>query len=147
MVAAVADRSPAFRQPARTALVAASLAAGVLCGAAVAVVGRPDTGAGAFAVVHARPALCPPHRPGPEDVARATALLEEARAQKTVGAPRSRIAEKLRAGVTADPTAVALLYELGQQVEGRERDDAYACVCIVAPDSRECGAIERARQP
>jgi len=133
--------------PPRHVLVAASLAAGLLCGAAVAVVGRPASRQEQFAVVRPRPALCPERRVTPDEAARAQALLEEARAQKAAGAPRSRVLEKLRAGVALDPTNALLFYELGQATLDREQDDAYECVCRLAPDSRECGALEKARAP
>jgi serine/threonine-protein kinase len=137
---------PTRPPPPRHVLVVATLAAGFLCGGVVAVAARPASHDNEFAVVR-RPALCPAHEATADEVGRGTALLEEARAQKVAGMPKQRVVEKLRAGVAADPTNVQLFYELGQVTSDREQDDAYDCVCQIAPESRECRAVEKARHP
>ncbi len=132
--------------PPRHVLVTASLAAGLVAGIVVALAARPASRNDEFAVVR-RPELCPVHQSSADGVARGAAFLEEARAQKAAGMPRQRIIEKLRAGIAADPTNAQLFYELGQATTDRAQDDAYDCVCHVAPDSRECHAVEKVRHP
>lgn len=132
--------------PPRHVLVAAALAAGFIAGVVVAIAARPASHDDEFAVVR-RPDLCPVHESSTDEVGRGNALLEEARAQKAAGMPKQRIVEKLRAGIAADPTNVQLFYELGQATTEREQDDAYDCVCQMAPESRECRAVEKARHP
>jgi serine/threonine-protein kinase len=137
---------PARPPPPRHVLVAAALAAGFVFGIVVAVAARPASREDEFAVVR-RPDVCPAQESAADAVARGTSMLEEARAQKAAGMPKQRVIEKLRAGIAADPTSVQLFYELGQVTTDREQEDAYDCVCQIAPESRECRAVEKVRHP
>jgi serine/threonine-protein kinase len=140
--------------PPRHVLVAATLVAGLLTGAAVAVVARPASSmAPADALVPTladdtpapRPALCRARNASAEEASQAAALLDEARSLKRDGAAPSKVVERLRNGIVLDPNNRQLFYELGRVVTGPEQDDADACVCALDPSSRECAAIEKAR--
>jgi hypothetical protein len=141
--------------PPRHVLVAATLIAGLLTGAAVAVVARPASSMPAADVLGptlvddtpaARPALCRARNASVEEASQAAALLDEARSLKRDGAAPSKVVERLRNGIVLDPNNRQLFYELGRVVTGQEQDDADACVCALDPSSRECAAIEKARE-
>jgi hypothetical protein len=133
-------------------LVAASLIAGLVCGAAVAIAGRPQsplapvitTDVDASAPVAARPALCPVRTVATDDAAQAAVLLDEARGLKRDGAVPTRVVERLRQAAALDPANPQVFYELGRVVEGRDALDADACVCLLAPSSRECALLAKA---
>jgi hypothetical protein len=142
---------PLRPRPPRHLLVAAALVAGLASGAVVAVAGRPASPLGSpgdgvvvAAVPVARPALCPDRTPSTEDAAQAAALLDEARGLKRDGATPTQVVERLRRAASLDPASAPVFYELGRLVSGRDAVDADTCVCVLAPSSRECAALEKA---
>jgi serine/threonine protein kinase len=96
--------------------------------------------------IRARPAMCPPMTPTPEQQAQAALLLDEARTLKDRGVRPSAVVEKLRMAIAIDASNHELFYLLGRVSDpGAQMDDADECVCQLAPESPDCARVERAR--
>ncbi len=138
----------------RAAKLGLTFVAGAIIGLVAAVAAAPadvlaDRGDVAMVVpapIRARPALCPPMKPTPEQQAQAAQLFDEAKTLKDRGVRQSAIVEKLKEAIAIDASSHEVFYLLGRVSEpGTQMDDADECVCQLAPESPECGRVERAR--
>lgn len=138
--------------PPRPLLLAATLAIGLLLGIALAAALKPQPKKATplvdidIAPLSLRPAMCAEAEVAPQAQAQAAQLLDEARALKRDGASATKVVETLNRAIAFDPANAILFYELGRQVSGKEQDDADECVCQLAPASKECGIVEKARR-
>jgi len=138
--------------PPRPLLLVATLAIGLLLGIALAAALKPrpkkaaPLGDADMAPLSLRPAMCAAAEVTPQAQAQAAQLLDEARGLKREGASTTKVLDTLNRAIAFDPANAILFYELGRQVSGKEQDDADECVCQLAPASKECGLLEKARR-